>query len=254
MYSPYSILQWKCSAEDWNLSKPLKTCHLLVEQRGDTLFADFTDGSDGSLFCQAQINLVTNPDLRMDTWLEPVVDSSRYFVIKIHDPNSGREALVGFGFRDREKATDLREATQYYEKSVQRDAQAKSASAPFADFTVPKLADDEKIHVNRGAAGGAKAVVTKTDNKTGGGGGAVPLLKKKPPAEPGSEDTDDNAGSKDAVDKVAISFGDINLVESHATGGKVDEEGSDEDSGGAVYEGDEEQWATEFAMKWMIEF
>lgn len=218
-------------AEDWNLSTPLKTCTLVVERRADVLVMEFS--SEGSLFCTAQIDCTAGQ--KTEQWLEQVVDSSRYFVVKIQG-GGGREALVGFGFRDRDQAIDMRESIQHYERSIKRELEG---GAKFDSFSVPKMNDGEKIHVNRGG----KSTISKQESASKAkGSGAVPLLKKKPPSSPDTEEKE--KVNPKTIDKVAISMGDIDLDAGH-----LDNSDSDGSSGGAVYEGDEEQWATEFAMK-----
>lgn len=39
--------------------------------------------------------------------VEPVSDSSRYFVLRLLDKSSGRHAFVGLGFNDRGEAFDF---------------------------------------------------------------------------------------------------------------------------------------------------
>ena len=213
------------SAEDWNLGEPLKTCNLLVERRGDLLVLEFLSGD--SVFCQSSVDLRNGKSLQQ--WLEPVVDSSRYFVVKIQGAGN-KQATIGFGFRSRDEATDLRESVQHYQKSMQREEQAKSGGGE--TFSIPKLAADEKIHVGKNG----KTTITKIEKSKSN---AVPLLKKKPPAASPEQQPKESVEKK--VEKMSIQMGDINLDAG------AENNGGDE-SEGAVYEGDEEQWATEFAM------
>lgn len=228
-------------AEDWDLSNPLKTCQLLVERRGDALVLEFT--AENTLFCFAQVDVTKGQ--RVDRWLEQVVDSSRYFSVKIQGAG-GREALIGFGFRDREKATDLRECLQQYERSLQREQEA-SVKAP--EFHLPTLAKGEKIHVGKD---GKTTIVKEEQRKTN----AVPLLKKKPPsaatedkppaAQPAPAPSQAPVNPK-TIDKVAISMGDIDLEKDHAA--QDYDTGAGDTSEGAVFEGDEDEWATAFDVK-----
>jgi len=57
--------------------------------------------------------------------IEPVVDSSRYFVVTIVDPIHHRRAYIGIGFRERMDATSLTLTLQDYERSRQREFLAK---------------------------------------------------------------------------------------------------------------------------------
>lgn len=172
-------------------------------------------------------------------WIEQVVDSSRYFVLKIQG-DGGREALIGFGFRDREQATDLRESLQHYEKSIQREKEAAKKSIS-GSCSIPKLAENEKIRVSKS---GKSSVVKKESTKSSGG--AVPLLSKKPPPPSSPETVEKPKAPKErsAVEKIAISLENVDLDADHEEAGD-DSEGSD----GAVFTGSEEQWATEFDAK-----
>jgi len=209
-------------AEDWNLAEPLKACTLLVERREDTLVLEFQ--ADGGVFAQSTLD--TTKGGKVAQFLEQCVDTSRYFVVKIQGAG-GREAMIGFGFRDREKATDLRESLQHYEKSIQREAEAHET---VGNFHIPQLAEGEKIHV--GGKTGKTKVVKSKEKKVG-----IPLLSKKPPP-PSEEDS-----TPKKIEKVSLTMEGIDL---NAPSGDA---GSDTGSGGAVFEGDEAEWKTEFDMK-----
>ena len=193
----------------------------MVERRGDALVLEFQH--EGGIFAQSQLDVTKGG--KVSQFLEQVVDSSRYFVVKIQG-GGGREATIGFGFRDREKATDLRESIDHYEKSIKRESEAESK---VGSYHVPKLGEGEQIHVNKT---GKSTVIKKGKS----GGGAVPLLGKKPP--PPGEDTN--------VEKISISLDGIDL---NAPSGGGDGSDDDHESGGAVYDGDDDQWNTEFDTK-----
>ena len=44
--------------------------------------------------------------------MEPVVDSSRYFVLRVQAQSSNKHAYVGIGFREREAAFSLKATLQ----------------------------------------------------------------------------------------------------------------------------------------------
>jgi adaptin ear-binding coat-associated protein 1/2 len=236
-------------AEDWNLASPIKTCSLLVERRGDTLVLEF--GSEGKVFAQSVIDCAPNtnaggggPPKRVQHWLEQVVDSSRYFTLKIAG-QGGREATIGFGFRDRDVATDLRESIQHYEASIRREVEATEtflANAP--KYSIPKLAEGEKIHVNTGRDGGSGSHRIKKEggisSPSSSNKGIPLLLKKPPPSGPTDRPSSMNNTNNDPVEALAIDIGNIDI---QADGGAPN---SDDSSGAAVYEGDDDDWDTEF--------
>lgn len=188
-------------AEEWDLSNPLKTCSLVVERRDDALFLDFLHENGQQLFAQSKIQFRggsgggpgldgTTPgagipqhamEMDINRWIEQTVDSSRYFVVKIQG-QGGREAKIGFGFRDREMATDLRETLQFYKRSMDREEEAQTITE--STFNIPKLKDGERIHVNIRGKTLESAAKKNKDKKADGTNKAVPLLKKPPPAPP----------------------------------------------------------------------
>jgi hypothetical protein len=244
-------------AENWDLSKPLQTCSLLVERGGDTLvFSFMAPPESNTVFAQAVID-ITNGQT-MQYWLEQVADSSRYYVLKIKS-SEGREATIGFGFRDREQGTDLRECLQHYEKSIRREKQAETA--PVSTFTVPVLGEGEKIHVDRNSG---KTSIKKKKPTADGKPRAAPFLLKKPPppspepppsplskekpkvvaaaaAETPKEADEAAPSSEKDVKKMTAVMGEIDLDTEEAN----DEKGA----GGEIKEGDEAEWAPEFDTK-----
>ena len=74
-----------------------------------------------------------------DTAVEPVTDSSRYFVLRIE--NQGKHAFVGLGFAERSEAFDFNVALQDHKKYLKNKADAaaaksKASSEPEVDYTL----------------------------------------------------------------------------------------------------------------------
>ena len=74
------------------------------------------DGQTGSGNCLMPIwehNLLTEllvfarAPYNNDKAVQPVLDSSRYFVIRVEDPASGSRASLGIGFTDRTESFDF---------------------------------------------------------------------------------------------------------------------------------------------------
>jgi hypothetical protein len=102
------------------------TIHLL--QRDGTLFAVCPVGSSSDVLKAA--------------------DSSRYFVIRIIDEASQRQAFVGIGFDSREEAFDFSDALLSHDKQKLRQAGPTLTSLPRQDFS---LKQGEKISVSLAA-------------------------------------------------------------------------------------------------------
>lgn len=63
-----------------------------------------------------------------------MIDSSRYYVVRIKDPKSARTTLIGVGFREREDAFDLKNCLNDYVKFINRmDLASQLAAAPLDD-------------------------------------------------------------------------------------------------------------------------
>mmetsp|Transcript_4907 Transcript_4907/g.7666 ORF Transcript_4907/g.7666 Transcript_4907/m.7666 type:complete len:160 (-) Transcript_4907:1440-1919(-) len=112
-------------AETWPLTKPLQCVSLRIERRGDVLLLIFTytvEHQKGSkLFALCSIDVLKHP---LEHYVEAVLDSTRYFVIRVTDEKAGREALIGLGFRDREEAGDFRAALAKYETDIRKEKAA----------------------------------------------------------------------------------------------------------------------------------
>mmetsp|Transcript_22291 Transcript_22291/g.46866 ORF Transcript_22291/g.46866 Transcript_22291/m.46866 type:complete len:298 (-) Transcript_22291:304-1197(-) len=122
-------------AEDWNLAKPLATCKLEALRRDNSLCINImadrpkpgapAGATETYLFAQSNITVdFSNPSHKMDRWVMSVVDSSRYFALRISDPKTGREAFIGVGFRERMDATNFKMSLQDYENSLKREEKA----------------------------------------------------------------------------------------------------------------------------------
>lgn len=238
-------------ADDWNLATPLETCALLVIRQDSALLLQLlnhkpkqggpTGATEQHLFAQCKVQLQLDPSptqgggntpsgglsnktqthpptpkIGMEHWVEAVVDSSRYFVIRISDERTKREAHIGIGFRERNDAMNFKMSLNEYENAMRKESLAASfqmeedshmsqegdgdtdgngASNSNETDGLPivsnlSLKEGEKIHVN--IKGGSKKS-NRPPRKTGGGsiGGLKPppsgglLLRKPPPSATG---------------------------------------------------------------------
>lgn len=96
--------------------------------------------------------------------VEPVLDSSRYFVLKIED-GQGKHAFIGLGFAERNEAFDFNVALSDHEKYVRREHDKESGDADASEDSQidihpavnHRLKEGETIRINvkHKAAGGA---------------------------------------------------------------------------------------------------
>jgi hypothetical protein len=97
---------------------------LRIERRGDVLLLIFTytheHQKSSKLFALCTVDVV-NRGHPLEHYVEAVLDSTRYFVVRVTDEKAGREALIGLGFRDREEAGDFRAALAKYETDISRE-------------------------------------------------------------------------------------------------------------------------------------
>jgi len=158
-------------AQDWDPTKFIWSGRLVIMEKGDVSTIRLEDPNSGEVFAICPID---------PTAVEPVLDSSRYFVLKIQD-GSGRHAFVGMGFTERSDSFDFNAAVHDHLKHIQTKkdnalAAQNLQSQPKVDYS---LKSGQTIHVElKGRTGAAPK---KSDS--GGGGG---ILLPPPPKSRGS--------------------------------------------------------------------
>ena len=99
--------------------------------------------------------------------VEPVVDSSRYFVLRV--VNGGRHAFIGMGMKERNEAFDFNVACEEAKKNAREFEQNKNAPQGPAQITSSgkdySLAPGQKITINIAGGSGTR----KKRNVQGGG-------------------------------------------------------------------------------------
>jgi hypothetical protein len=126
--------------------------------------------------------------------IEPCVDSSRYFVLRISD-GKGRNALLGLGFNDRGQAFDFKVSIQEFENrdKIKEQTEENREKVNFS------LAAGQKIHIQVGKTGESKKQEQKNEVLTGVGalalappGAAQEKEKKKKKKK--ENNTENNSG------------------------------------------------------------
>lgn len=129
------------SAADWNLQEPSWTGRMRLVSQGDAVCVKLEDKETGQLFAKCPIE--TYPGIAV----EPVTDSSRYFVLRIQDDN-GRSAFIGIGFLDRSDSFDLNVALQDHFKWLKnRDQIEKEKETPKQELDL-RFKEGETIKIN----------------------------------------------------------------------------------------------------------
>ncbi|KAF7992743.1 hypothetical protein HCN44_005087 [Aphidius gifuensis] len=128
-------------AADWNLQEPSWTGRMRLVSKGDSISLKLEDKITGELFAECPIEQY--PGLAV----EPVTDSSRYFVLRIQD-NNGRSAFIGVGFLDRSDSFDLNVSLQDHFKWLKnRDQIEKEKEQPKQELDL-RFKEGETIKIN----------------------------------------------------------------------------------------------------------
>lgn len=130
-------------AGDWPDSDLIWQGRLVVVERGEQAVIRLVDAQSGATFAECPVAPGS---------VEPVLDSSRYFVLRVEDPATKRHAFLGMGFQERSEAFDFNATLQDHDRRV-ADARAlarRSAQpAPAVDYS---LHAGQTIHVELKAA------------------------------------------------------------------------------------------------------
>ncbi|KAJ3488977.1 hypothetical protein NLI96_g2459 [Meripilus lineatus] len=182
-------------AQEWgDLGQPLWKGRIRIIERSKGVAMQFEDATTGELFAKADYDPAK-------PCVEAVLDSSRYFVVRVED--AGRKAYIGMGFLERSDSFDFNVALQDYTKRWKARMNPPTAeeakpsphipAGPKKDYT---LKDGQTFSISiPGRASNqnnTKAATPSVDllggggsgNSTsfGSGGGGVPLLPPPPSA------------------------------------------------------------------------
>ncbi|CAH8825961.1 unnamed protein product [Trichobilharzia szidati] len=170
-------------ANDWNLEAPMWTVRLRVVSKGKDLVILLEDKNSGQLFAKCPVD--SFPGISV----EPVLDSSRYFVIRLVS-NDGRTTFTGIGFTERSDSFDLNVAIQDHFKWLKQEKEAEEMEKIAADQPAINMAFKQgekiKLNLNTRRTGDEPNQKSKVSRPIGGGGlsgggGGSGLLPPPPP-------------------------------------------------------------------------
>ncbi|KAF3436135.1 hypothetical protein FNV43_RR23227 [Rhamnella rubrinervis] len=139
---------YKCG--EWLQSDKIWSGRLRVVSCNDRCEIRLEDPNSGDLFAACFVY----PGQR-ESSVETVLDSSRYFVLKIEDGH-GKHAFIGLGFGERNEAFDFNVALSDHEKYVRRENEKEASGGESSDDTHidihpavnHRLKDGETIRIN----------------------------------------------------------------------------------------------------------
>ncbi|KAI0076473.1 adaptin ear-binding coat-associated protein 1 NECAP-1 [Panus rudis PR-1116 ss-1] len=197
-------------AQEWgDLANPLWKGRIRIIERSKGVSIQFEDPTTGELFAKADYDPAK-------PCVEAVLDSSRYFVVRVED--NGRRAYIGMGFLERTDSFDFNVALQDYTKrwrarmnpATEEDKPSPHIPAgPKKDYSlkegqtfsiaIPGRGGKASNTFNTNASttsdsastfdllgGLSSGTSTSSSNSTSSGafGGGVPLLPPPPPSAP----------------------------------------------------------------------
>ncbi|KAJ4803301.1 Adaptin ear-binding coat-associated protein 1 [Rhynchospora pubera] len=138
---------YKCG--EWLQSDKIWSGRLRVVSCGTRCEVRLEDPASGELFAACFVH----PGQREQS-VETVLDSSRYFVIKIED-GTGKHAFVGLGFNERNEAFDFNVALSDHEKYLKRENEKEVVGEEGEDSHIDinpvvnrRLKEGETIRIN----------------------------------------------------------------------------------------------------------
>ncbi|KAF8676031.1 hypothetical protein HU200_047535 [Digitaria exilis] len=117
--SPTDVVDWL--ADEWNVNKWAWEGALKVVSKGEECIIKLEDKNTGELYARAFLREgEPHP-------VEPVIDSSRYFVLRVEENIDGRQrhAFIGLGFRERPEAYDFQAALHDHMKYLNKKKAAE---------------------------------------------------------------------------------------------------------------------------------
>ncbi|XP_015901685.1 uncharacterized protein At1g03900 [Ziziphus jujuba] len=114
-------------ADEWDVNKWAWEGILKVISKGEDCIIRLEDKNTGELYARAFLrNGEPHP-------VEPVIDSSRYFVLRIEENIGGRlrHAFIGIGFRERTEAYDFQAALHDHMKYLNKKKTAEEMEQQF---------------------------------------------------------------------------------------------------------------------------
>ena len=178
-------------AADWPDSNLIWRGRLVVVERGEICVIKLITPSTGVVFAECPVT----PGA-----VEGVLDSSRYFVLRIEDPRNGRHAFLGMGFQERGEAFDFNATLQDHDRRISdmKEMEKKRAEAgPAKDYSIPA---GQTITVNLKSTPRAATSHTHAAAPAGGFTGFLPpppgsrsrQRQQQPAAAPAPASTTDN--------------------------------------------------------------
>ncbi|KAK9764454.1 hypothetical protein K7432_008025 [Basidiobolus ranarum] len=165
-------------AQEWDVQSFLWKGRLRIVTSGEKCDIRLEDENNGELFAVCPYNPENNS-------VEPVLDSSRYFVLRIED--NGRHAFVGMGFLERSEAFDFNVALQDFTRRLKSEKEIAESGSTSNDVAVdndPKhdysLKDGEMLSLKIGKIGNHGGSKPR-DTETTATEGVMPLLPPPPP-------------------------------------------------------------------------
>ncbi|TXT15560.1 hypothetical protein VHUM_00063 [Vanrija humicola] len=164
-------------AADWNVEEFLWKGRLRVIEVGSRCDIRLEDATTGELFAQT---VYSSPW----TQVEPVLDSSRYFVLRV-EGDGGKRAYIGMGFLERSESFDFQVALQSVTKRAsappeREDDEPAKPAAPPKDYS---LKEGQTFSIKLPGREARKSPAPAANNNGGGAGGG--LFSLPPPPPPG---------------------------------------------------------------------
>lgn len=129
-------------AEVWNVDKWLKEVKLRVVTVDESCALKLEDKDTNELFAECPLPA---DGTSLTTAVEPVTDSSRYFVLRVADKATGNHAFIGLGFRERSDASNFAAALDDYRQYLRRKKEAEHMKEEYnlkeSEDTVERTAD-----------------------------------------------------------------------------------------------------------------